>query len=207
MREHGVAPDFVGPHDKAALLIDAAANDRVSSLLTDRQGLTRDHGFIHVGVAFEHLAIERHFVARPNPQPVAHLYLIERHVRLTAVISQLSCRGRRKVQQRLDGAGGFLPGPELKHLAHQYQHNNDGGRLEVHGNRAILLPEGIGKYLRHQGRYEAVDQRNPGTNCDQGEHVQVTAEHRFPTPHKKWRTTPDHHRGGQNQLNPVRYLG
>ena len=204
--QHGVLADLVGPHEKAALLVDAAADHMVAGFLADRQGLTGHHGFIHMGAAFKHLAVQRHLVSRANPQAIANLDLVQRDIGLAAVVIQFPGRRRGEVQESPDGAGGFLARPQLQHLSEQHQDHDDRCRLEIHGNRTTVLPEGIREDLRHQGGHQAVDQGDTGAEGNQREHVQMPTDHGFPGPDKEGPTAPEHDRRCQHQLNPVGQL-
>jgi len=50
--------------------------------------------------------------------------------------------GRRKVQQRFDGAARAAAGTELEHLTEEHQHNNHRRGFKVDGNLALVLHRG-----------------------------------------------------------------
>ena len=54
----------------------------------------------------------------------------------------LSAVRGRQAQQRLDGAAGRIAGAQFEHLADQHQAGDDGGRLEIDRDRAILQERG-----------------------------------------------------------------
>ena len=159
-----------------------------------------------MGAAFKHLAVQRHLVSRANPQAIANLDLVQRDIGLAAVVIQFPGRRRGEVQESPDGAGGFLARPQLQHLPEQHQDHDDRCRLEIHGNRTTVLPEGIREDLRHQGGHQAVDQGDTGAEGNQREHVQMPTDHGFPGPDKEGPTAPEHDRRCQHQLNPVGQL-
>ena len=87
-------------------------------------------------------AVDRDLLAGPHPQPVADRDGVERDF-LVAAVGFDAARGlRREIEQRADGAGGLLARAQLQHLAEQHQHGDDGGRLEIDRDRAVVAAEG-----------------------------------------------------------------
>jgi len=86
LREECVRANSLGPHYKASGPIHGAACDLGRYVLLDGDRLAADHRLIDGTVAFEHDAIDRDFLARSDPQPVAYLDLMERHVSLAALL-------------------------------------------------------------------------------------------------------------------------
>ena len=105
LRKQGVAADLVGAHDEGAALVDRAADHARALFLGDRHRFAGDEQFVDRRAAFQHVAVDRHLVARPHAQTVADLNLIERDF-LVAAVGFDAPRGlRRQIEQRLDRAG------------------------------------------------------------------------------------------------------
>ncbi len=79
-------------------------------ILLDGNGLAADHGLVDGTVALEHDAIDGDLFARPDPQPVAYLNLIERHIGFAALSVEPSCRLGSEAEQRTDGTAGLTAG-------------------------------------------------------------------------------------------------
>ena len=142
LRQQRVAADLVGAHDEAAGLVDRAADHARIFLLGHRHRFAGHHRFIERRAAFEHDAVDRHLVAGTHAQPVADLDGVERDLLVAAVILHAARRLRREIEQGADGAGGRLARAQFQHLAEQHQHGDDGGRLEIDGDRAVGVAEG-----------------------------------------------------------------
>ena len=95
-------------------------------------GSPRDHRLVDRALALDHDAVDRHLLAGPDAEAVAHPDLLERDVLLAAVLDEPPGRLRGEAEQGLDGARGLAPGPQLQHLPEQHQRGDDGGGLEVH---------------------------------------------------------------------------
>ena len=106
--------------------------------LLDRNRLAGDHGLIDRAAAVEHQTVHRDLLARPDPQPVAHPDLAERHVRLAAVGGDPPRRGRLQAEQFLQRRARFAARPQLQHLAEEHQDGDHRRGLEIdrHG-RAV----------------------------------------------------------------------
>ena len=108
--QHGVPADLLGAHDQRPGLVDGAADDRVAGGLGDRHRLTGDQRLIERGTALLDLPVDRHLLARADPQPVADLHLIEGDFLVGAVGADPAGRLRGQVEQRLDGTRGLFAG-------------------------------------------------------------------------------------------------
>ena len=109
----------------------------------------------------------------------------------------------RKVEERADGAAGFLAGPELEHLAEQHERNDHRRRLEIGRDE----PMGVAHRGREQaGRDrgdDAVEKRRAGAERDQGEHVEAAgAERRDPALEER-PAAPEHRGYGDDELQPL----
>ncbi len=122
-------------------------------------------------MTFLHGAVNGHLVARNHAQPVPDLHLVERNHMVTPR-GDLPRRGRRKVQQGLDGGACAAAGPELEHLAEQHQDHDHRRGFKVDGDLAHMLHR-EGEQIRRQHRYGAEDECRTNADGDQREHVQV----------------------------------
>ena len=111
---------------------------------------------------------------------------------------------RRQLEQRLDRSGGCFARAQLKNLAKQDQDGDDSGGLEVDRNRAVMPAEGCREAIGRDGTDQAVDVGHARAHRDQGEHVEMARHQRLPATHEKRPARPEHDRGGEHQLNPVR---
>ena len=57
----------------------------------------------------------------------------------------------REVEQGADGAARALAGPQLQHLPEQDEDRDDGRRLEIDGDRAVMTAEGGREDVRARG--------------------------------------------------------
>ena len=71
LRQHGVLADAPRLDDQAAGAVERGAGHRVAGDLLDRQRLAGQHRLVDRRAALDHLAVDRHLLARPHPQPVA----------------------------------------------------------------------------------------------------------------------------------------
>ena len=92
--QHRVASDLLGDHDQRPGLVDGAADDRVAGGLGGRHRLTGHQGLINRGASLFDRTVDRHLLARTDPQPVTELDLIEGHFFVGAVGTDPSGRLR-----------------------------------------------------------------------------------------------------------------
>ena len=78
--------------------------------LGGRHRLTGHQGLIDRGASFFDRAVDRHLLARTDPQPVAELNLVQGHFFVGAVGTDPSGRLRAQVEQRLDRTRGLFTG-------------------------------------------------------------------------------------------------
>ncbi len=143
--QHRLGADPLGPHDQGPVAVDRAADDAISGPFLDRDRLARDHRLVHGARAFEHDAVDRHLLARPDPQPIAGDDAIDRHVLLGAVVAEPPRGLGRQAQQRADGAAGLPARPQLEHLAQQDQRRDHRRGLEVDRDLAVWSRNESGK--------------------------------------------------------------
>jgi len=98
LRKHGLSTHLLRTDDEAARGVHRCANDLVRCPLADRQRLTGQHRLINRTASFDHRAVYRHFLARPNPQEVADMDMIERDIFFTAIGQDSPCGLRRQTQ-------------------------------------------------------------------------------------------------------------
>ena len=132
-----IAADLFRAHDEGAGLIERARDDLGARLLAHRHGFAGDERFVDGRAAIENRAVDRHFLARPHAQAVANEDRVEAHFLVAAVVADTPRGLWREVEQRLDRVGGLLARPQLQHLAEQDENGDDGGRLEIDGDRAV----------------------------------------------------------------------
>ncbi len=130
-RQEGIRPDLLGAHDERPRPIDRGADDSVARLLLNRYGLAADHRLINEGRSFEHEAVDRHLLARPDTKAVPHLDELQRNVFLRSIGMDAACRLGGEAQESSDGGAGLAACSHLKHLTQENQCNDDGRRLEV----------------------------------------------------------------------------
>jgi hypothetical protein len=86
--EHRVGPDVLGPNDQAAGAVDRATDNPVTRSSSHRDRFAADHRFIDRAFSFDDYSVNRDFLARPDPEPIAGLDLVERDILLVTVGSE-----------------------------------------------------------------------------------------------------------------------
>jgi hypothetical protein len=89
--------------DEGAVAVYGATGDGATRLFLDRYGLTGDHRLVHRTVALRYLSIHRYLATGTDAQAHAYRDFLERNLRLGAVLGDLQGRGRRQVEQLLQG--------------------------------------------------------------------------------------------------------
>ena len=202
-REHGVAPDGVGPHDEGAGSVHGPARDHVTRGLLDGDGLAAQHRLVHAAAAVDDRAVDGDPLARPHAEPIPRMDLLEGHVDLAPAFLE-PARGRRsQSQQRADGVRGPAPRPQLEHLTEQDQGGDDGRGLEVHGDRSVRRAEGGREEARRQERHEAEPVGDADSQRDEGEHVQAPGQDGTPAALEEGPARPQDDRARQRQLEGV----
>ena len=202
-REHGVAPDLLGPHDEAAGRVQRARDHLGAALLRDRHGFAGDHRFVERRAAVDQLAVDRYFFSGPDAQTIADRDGIEGNLFVGAVVLQPASGLGRQIEQRLDGPRGLFARAQLQHLAEQDEDGDDGRRLEVDRDRPVGAAERLREKPGQRDGDDAVEPGDARAHGDQGEHVEVAREQRLPAAHEERPAGPQHHRRGQGELQPV----
>ncbi len=78
--EHRVGPDASGAHDETAGAVDRGADNGVADAFADGHRFARDHRLVDAARAFDDIAVDRHFFARPDSQAVSDPDVFERYV-------------------------------------------------------------------------------------------------------------------------------
>ena len=159
--------------------------------------------FVDRAPAFLHDAVDRDLVARPDPQPVADLHVLERHLLVRAIVAHAARGLRGEPEQRLDRARGLLAGPDLEHLTEQDQGRDHRGGLEIDVDLAVRPAEAGREDAGCQGRDHAVEVGGARADPDQGPHVRAEVPERGPAALEDRPAGPEHDRGRQRQLQPV----
>src|SRR5712691_6757834 len=203
--QHGVAADSFGAHDEGSGLIERAADELRAGLLRHRHRFAGHQGLVDRGASFDQLAVDRDFLARPHPQPVADHDLIERNRLLVAVLDaarDLRC----EIEQCTDCIRSLLARAQLQHLPEQDQHRDHGRGFEIHRHGAFRAAERGRKQIRRECRDDAVDPGHSRAQRDQREHVEVAGEDRAPAAHEERPAGPQHDGGRKDELQPVRQI-
>jgi hypothetical protein len=74
--------------------------------------------------------------------------------------------------------------------------------LEIHPYLTLRPPEPFREDARDEGGEYAVNICYADTQSDESEHVRASMDYRMPHPHEERLRTPEHYRGGQNELYP-----
>ncbi|MPM71072.1 hypothetical protein SDC9_118035 [bioreactor metagenome] len=150
-------------------------------------------------------AVDGHLVPRPDPDQVADRQPVQRHLLLGAVRGEAPGGGRREVEQGPDRPRGLLAGAQFQHLAERDQDGDDGGGLEVDLHQPLGGTEGGRERAGNQQSDQAVGVRRPDAERDQGEHVELAGDQGAGAPGEERRAGPHHHRGRQDELDPLRH--
>ena len=100
LREQGLGADPLGAHDEAAGRVHRGPDDALARVLLDRHRLAGHHRLVHRARALGDDAVHRHLLARPDPQQVADLDLLERHVLLAPIRRHPARLLRREAKKR-----------------------------------------------------------------------------------------------------------
>ena len=156
--------------------------------------------------AIEDDAVDRDALTGPHAHPIADTNIAKRHIALGFVRIDAMRRLRRKPEQGPDRGAGAAPRAQLQHLAEQHKHNDDGSRLEIHGN-VPAHAEGVRKEIRCDRRDDAEAVRRADAERDQRKHVEVPARDGGPASREERPSSPQNDRRRQNQLYPGQGAG
>ncbi len=204
--KQGVAPDLLGAHHETTGLIERARDHLAAGLLGDGHGFAGHQGFIEGGAALKDDAVHRHLFSRPDAQSVADNQAVDLDLVVGAIIADAARGFGRQLQKGLDRARCRFARAQLEHLSQQDENRDDRGGFEVNRDRAAMPAEGCREALRRDGSDEAVDVGDARAHRDQREHVEIAREQRLPSAHEERPAGPEHNRGGEHQLDPVRQV-
>ena len=176
--EHGFRSDFLCAHHQSAAGVHRRSNHLVAGALADGNRLAGQHGLVNGAAALDHQAIDRHFLAGADTQPVADMDMRQRYVFLSAIRIDAACRFWRQLEQGFYCRRSLGARLEFEYLAQQGQRNDNGSRLEIHAY-ATHGHEGGREHARGDGRHHAVNKRGAGAQPDQGPHVRAAMNHRL----------------------------
>ena len=152
-------------------------------------------------VSVDDVAIGDKLRVRAHAQLVADGHVVHRHVFLRAVLADAVRGGRRQRGQRADGRAGLHARAHLQDLPHQHQQNDDGGRLEIDGQRAVLVLQRIGKDAREQHGGGGEEIGRADAQPDERPHVVVTRLDGGPGAHEERPAGIEHYRRCQHELD------
>ena len=121
-----------------------------------------------------------------------------------AVGADATRRFRREIEQRANGAAGLLAGAQFQHLSEQHEHGDDGGRLEIDRDHAILREAPAETVRARMSRPGYRGYGDADAERDQAEHVERAVADRCTAAHEERPAGPQHDRRGENELNPDR---
>ncbi len=176
-----------------AVAVDGRREHPVARRLGDRQAFPGQHRLVGARIAGDHLAIDRHRLARPHHHEITGNQALDRQLDQLSV--PLDMRGLRlQLDQRLDRGGGLRLGARLEDLAHQHQRDDGRGRLEI---QVQVTPA-------EQPDRRAVEPRHAGAERDEHVHVAGAAADRVPAADVEAPADPELHRRRQRELQPAR---
>ena len=200
-RQQSVPADLASFHNEAAGSIDGRTDDGVPSFFRNRDGLASDHRFVYVAATFDNLAIDRHFFAGTDPEPIADGDLFQWYILFRSVLTDDSGGLGRQTEQRLDRRSGATSRPEFEHLTEQHQCGDHCRRLEVDGHTTIVSEGGWEDPGCHR-RHDAVPPSRYHTDTDECEHVQIASDQGAPAPLEQRPTAPQNHRSAEGEFDP-----
>ena len=179
----------------AALAIDGRTGQPVADGFGHRLGFAGQHGLVHLRLAFQHHAVDRHALAGEDHQTVAHQNLDQGHIHQALGPEPMRPLGSQRMQGA-DGRGGLLLGARLQPLAEQHQGHHRGRAFKIQMRHAAwrrLPPQ--------PHRQQPTGRRAQG---HQQIHVAAHGLQGLPTGFVKARTQNKLHRRGQSKLQPGR---
>ena len=100
-----------------------------------------------------------------------------------------------------------LARPQLEHLTHQDERDDDGGRLEVAPHLPVVRPEGRREEAGHEDGGHTVEPRDAGAHADEREHVQAAGAEARPHAREEGPAPPDDDRRSQESSSHPRTAG
>ena len=189
--QHRLAAHGAHLHDDTAIPIDRATCKQAARLFGHRQGLARQHGFIHLRLPFEHRAIHGEAFPRFDRQAVCYQHLRHGHVGFPIGPQQMRGVGP-QCMQCSNRRGGLPPRPNFQPLAQQHQGDDDSRALEIQVNHHLRV--GAQPQPHRQGPARRGAQRH------QQIHVAGEILQRAPARFVKPGAQNELHRRGQQEL-------
>jgi len=202
LREQGLTPHPLRPHDEAAGRVECAARHPRPRRLLGRDGLAGQHRLVDGAPALDDDAVDRHLLARPHAQAVAHVHVRERHVLLAPVGPDAACGFRREPEEGADRIARPVAGAKLEHLSQEDQRRDDRRRLEVERHLAAVAAEGGREDRRGQRGHHAVGIGGADPHRDQREHVGTRRHDRGRAALEERPSTPGDDGRRERELHP-----
>ena len=130
LREHRVAPDFLGPEAECAPLVDGAGEDGGARLFGHGKRLAAEHALVHVGRTVDDGAVHGDALARADGDQVVGTDCLDGHGPLAAGRAERNRAGP-EAHQFADGRRGVALGPLLQQTPHEDEGHDDGRSLEI----------------------------------------------------------------------------
>src|SRR5437899_723162 len=110
--------------------------------------------------------------------------------------------GTNQAEKRTDRRTGTRTSPQLQHLPHQDERDDDRGGFVINTDVTASIAERRGKEMREERGDDAVRVRDADAETNEGEHVEAAVHHRVPRPLKERPATPENNRRSQGELDP-----
>ncbi|MNE00361.1 hypothetical protein D3C80_927690 [compost metagenome] len=133
--QHGFGADLLRLEAEGARGVQGAADDLGAGGLLNRDGFAGQHGFVEIGRALGHHAVDGDALAGADDDDVAGLDGVDRHVLFDAVAHDAGGLGLHR-HQAADGLAGLTLGAGLDPAPDQDQGDDDGGGFEIDVGRA-----------------------------------------------------------------------
>ena len=192
-REHRLMAHRRHAHEHAAVAVDRAPRERGPRRFGHRQGLTGQHGFVDLGLAFDQFAVERKTLPRAHHDQVPGQDFVDRHIDLALFTDPVRLVGSQGVQGA-DGFGGLALGASFEPFTQQHQRDDHGRAFKVQV-RCMVTARGEPQPHRQQ----------PARRRTQGnQQIHVARERLQGVPAGPVKTRPQDelHRRGQRELQP-----
>ena len=191
--QHGLGAHGAHLHHHPAIPVDRPTGQGVAHALADRQGFACEHGFVHLGLPFEHVAIDRHTFSGPHHQSVALHHFMQGHIDF-AVRTQPMGAFRAQGLQGANGFGGLAFRAGFEPFAQQHQRD--------HHRRTFKIKM---RLVARRGREPKPHRQQPACRgADRHQQVHVAAQGSRRVPARLVKASPQHelHRRGQHKLPP-----
>ena len=180
-------------HQHAAIAIDRAAGQLCAHAFVHGQRLTRQHGFIHLGLAFDELAIQRETLTWPYGHQITHQNFSHRHIDLAFVADPVGLV-RAQGMQCTDGFGRLTLGSRFQPFAQQDQGDD-------HRRAFKVQMRGVA-FVRVEPQPDREQPPCRGTQGHQQIHIARQGFERVPAGFVKTGPEDELHRCGQCELHP-----